>query len=180
MRAAALQGPGLARALPAVVPLHPRPRRAGFGGHHHHRGAPLRSDLLLLQQPTAVPLRARSPPSSSTSSNVVGIAGTYFALTLCSENPSSDSGVWVLFSCSRRTPTQGKAPTSCSTICSRSTAKSCTAPAGPGPWQTRPTKTPSACHVCPCVLLELSSADCGSPYLSFFQWRFLWLKLPAR
>ncbi|KAK1631968.1 hypothetical protein QYE76_006283 [Lolium multiflorum] len=71
MRGAALQGPGLARAPPAAVPLHPRPRRAGFGGHHHHRGAPLRSDLLLLlQQPTAVPLRARSPPSSSASSNV--------------------------------------------------------------------------------------------------------------
>ncbi|CAM0952080.1 unnamed protein product [Alopecurus aequalis] len=67
MRGAAIQSSGLARAPPVAVPLHPRPRRAGLGGHHH-RGAPLRSDLLLL--PTAVPCRARSPPSSASSSNV--------------------------------------------------------------------------------------------------------------
>uniref|UniRef100_A0ACD5YGH9 Uncharacterized protein n=1 Tax=Avena sativa TaxID=4498 RepID=A0ACD5YGH9_AVESA len=68
MRGAAIQSTALARAAPpASVPLQPRPRRAGLAGHHH-RAAPLRSDLLLL--PTAVPLRARSPTSYSSSSNV--------------------------------------------------------------------------------------------------------------
>jgi hypothetical protein len=149
MRGAAIQSPGLARAAPpAAVPLHPRPRRAGLGGHHHrHRGAPLRSDLLLLLQPTAVPCRARSPPSSSASSNVVSSivrAPVVIPLVL-----NSDSGVWVSISCTRRTPRQGKMPTSCSRVCSRSMAKLCTAPAGAGLWPMRPTKTPSACHVCP-------------------------------
>jgi hypothetical protein len=135
---AAVPSQGLACAPPAAVILNPRTRRAspGSGGHRSSPQQPLRSDL----PPTpTVACRARS--RSSSSSNVVSAEFPFLWVSFSSCSDSSP-GPFL------RTLGEGMMRTSCSRICSNSTARWCTAPVDLRLPPLRPTRMPSACPVC--------------------------------
>ena len=148
---AAVPSQGLACAPPAAVTLNRRARRAspGSGGHRSSPQQPLRSDLL---PPPTVACRARS--RSSSSSNVVSaelpFLGCLLAVALI---PHSGSSL--------RTLGEGTMRTSCSRICSNSTARWCTAPVDLRLPRLRPTMMPSACPVCASPLSLFPSTPQG-------------------
>ena len=150
---AAVSSQGLACAPPAAVTLNPRARRAspGSGGHRSSPQQPLRSSSDLPPTPT-VACRARS--RSSSSSNVVSaelpFLGCLLAVALI---PHSGSSL--------RTLGEGMMRTSCSRICSNSTARWCTAPVDLRLPRLRPTMMPSACPVCASPLSLFPSTPQG-------------------